>query len=366
MLSSKSTKRGFGSCPQCGHSYVTRRKPPNCEECGYDLGGTNQPAPKKPKRNCPSAVLFVGSSHFSCKTSTKEDRCFVIKEGESVFCTQQQCMDVRATFVSSGRAENFSCKHSDLCSDSVPALQTFHLSAEKIDSYNGDSASKESLSALLIADSSLPAVFKVSDVSFVVRGFPSTNNTLGYCHVRVKDGALACCSKDSDCKAFVAKVRYERTRKICVHLHAVLCTGAFTVEEPPSTGDSDHPVAAAESTTSTSTASTQRLRTLELNVNRQLAYDFISPDLLRVIDEQNARSWPTKFAPTATACKLCGHNLGEEVKHPGSEGQAYLLTMARPFAKVDVRVLICKNSACRAIHQADPANIGKWVLFSML
>ena len=252
MLSSKSTERGFGSCPQCGHSYVTRRKPPNCEECGYDLGGTNQPAPKKPKRNCPSVVLFVGSSHVSCKTSTKEDRCFVIKEGESVFCTQQQCMDVRATFVSSGRAENFSCKHFDLCSDSVPAVQTFHLSAEKIDSYNDDSASKESLSALLRADSSLPAVFQVSDVSFVVRGFPSTNNTLGYCHVRVKDGALACCSKDSDCKA---------REKICVHLHAVLCTGAFTVEEPPSTDDSDHPVAAAESTTSTRTASTQRLRT---------------------------------------------------------------------------------------------------------
>ena len=92
MLSSKSTKRGFGSvgsCPQCGHSYFTRRKLPNCEECGYDLGGTNQPAPKKPKRNCPSAVLFVGSSHFSCKTSTKDDRCFFIKEGESVFCSQK-------------------------------------------------------------------------------------------------------------------------------------------------------------------------------------------------------------------------------------------------------------------------------------
>ena len=156
-------------------------------------------------------------------------------------------------------------------------------------------------------------------MSFVVRGFPSTNNALGYCHVRVKDGALACCSKYSDCKAFVAKGRYERTKKICVHLHAVLCTGAFTVEEPLSTGDSDHAVAAAERTTSTTTASTQRLRTLEVNANRQLAYDFISPDLLRAIDEQNAQSWPKKFAPTATACKLCGPNLGEEVKHPGSE-----------------------------------------------
>ena len=31
---------------------------------------TSRP-PKKPKRNCPSAVFFVGSSHFSRKTSTK-------------------------------------------------------------------------------------------------------------------------------------------------------------------------------------------------------------------------------------------------------------------------------------------------------
>ena len=98
MLSYKSTKRGFGSCPQCGHPYFTRRKPPNCEECGYDLRGTNQPAPKKPKRNCPSAVLFVGSCHFSCKTSTKDDRCFFIKERESVFCSQQQCRGVARIF----------------------------------------------------------------------------------------------------------------------------------------------------------------------------------------------------------------------------------------------------------------------------
>ena len=102
MLSYKSTKRGFGSCPQCGHPYFTRRKPPNCEECGYDLRGTNQPAPKKPKRNCPSAVLFVGSSHFSCKTSTKDDRCFFMKERESVFCSQQQCRGVARIFQRGG------------------------------------------------------------------------------------------------------------------------------------------------------------------------------------------------------------------------------------------------------------------------
>ena len=49
-----------------------------------------------------------------------------------------------------------------------------------------------------------------------------------------------------------------------------------------------------------------------------------------------------------------------------SKIEAYLLTMVLPFAKVDVRVKICKNSACQVIHQLNPANIGKWVLLSML
>ena len=93
--------------------------------------------------------FFVGSSHFSSKTSTKDDRCFVVKEGDSVFYLQQQCIDVQATFVSSGRAANSSCKHADLCSDAASAFQTFNLSAAKIESYNGDSAPKESLSVVI-------------------------------------------------------------------------------------------------------------------------------------------------------------------------------------------------------------------------
>ena len=73
----RARKEVFCECPQCGHSYFDRRKLPNCEKCGYLLGGTNESAPKKPKWNLPRAVFFVGSSHFSCKTSTKDDCCFV-------------------------------------------------------------------------------------------------------------------------------------------------------------------------------------------------------------------------------------------------------------------------------------------------
>ena len=63
-----------------------------------------------------------------------------------MFYLQQQCIDMQATFVSSGCTANSSCKHADLCSDAASAFQTFHLSAAKIESYNGDSAPKESLS----------------------------------------------------------------------------------------------------------------------------------------------------------------------------------------------------------------------------
>ena len=95
------------------------------------------------------------------------------------------------------------------------------------------------------------------------------------------------------------------------------CHFDSTQEQPQST--SNHPEATAEHTTST--ASTQHLKTLELNTNRKIPHDFRSPDLLQVIDEQSARSWPKTFAPMVTACNLCDDKLAEKVTHPGSEGQ---------------------------------------------
>ena len=81
-------------------------------------------------------------------------------------------MDVRVTFVLSECAANSSCKHANLSWDAIPAFQTFHV-CRKIESYNEDSTSQESLSALLRATSALPDVFQVSDVLFIVCGFPA-------------------------------------------------------------------------------------------------------------------------------------------------------------------------------------------------
>ena len=124
---------------------------------------------------------------------------------------------------------------------------------------------------------------KVSDISSAVLGFPSTNNTMGYNHVKILDGVLTCSSKDTEC-SFI-----------------------FTITA---------------------------CKNLELNSSWQLPYDFISPALLNAIDAHNASSWPSSLYPTTSACGLCRQNLWNEIKHPGSKGQAYLVTSAGLYSKV--------------------------------
>ena len=230
----------------------------------------NQLATKKPKTCCPGAVVVIATkemSIFSAKTSTRDDCCFVMKEGDMFFCSHKDCMSVRATFVSSGRAGPFSCKHSDECTDAVPPQESFELSRDKIEDYNGDGSYKEMLTALLASQNSIAAVVKVSDISYAVLGFPSSNNTLGYSHVKIVDGILTCSSKDVDCRSFVAKGRYKRGKKFCIHLHAIFCTGGYCQEQATSTSPLADPLPSASS--ASSSLPLQRMKTMELNSSRQ-------------------------------------------------------------------------------------------------
>ena len=170
-------KRGSGECPRClieGSLQIVRNV----------VSILAEQAPKtEPKWNCPSALVFVDSSHFSCKTSTKVYRCFVVKERDSVFCSHQKCMDVRATFVSSARAAGKllmqTCRPFQGCRSCLP--DPYHLLRRK----NRELQWRKRLSlknhALRRTESILLVVFQFSDVSFVVRCFPSTHDTLGYC-----------------------------------------------------------------------------------------------------------------------------------------------------------------------------------------
>ena len=80
---------------------------------------------------------------------------------------------------------------------------------------------------------------------------------------------------------------------------------------------------------------------MELNSSWQFPYDFISPALLHGIDARNASLSPSLLYPTASGCGLCGYSLENQIKHPGSEGKAYLVTSAWPYSKVKVRIKVC-------------------------
>ena len=83
------SNRGQGSCPQCRSPYSSR------STCGYELGGST--SAKVPKLSCPLAVRVHGHGDlFSTRTSTRDDRCFVLKEGDFWICLHTECKNLRA------------------------------------------------------------------------------------------------------------------------------------------------------------------------------------------------------------------------------------------------------------------------------
>ena len=92
-----------------------------------------------PKLSCPLAVRVHGHGDlFSTRTSTRDDRCFVLKEGDFWICLHTECKNLRAMYVSSNRPADFTCSHIKSVSDSVDASGMFLLTAEKIASYPSD------------------------------------------------------------------------------------------------------------------------------------------------------------------------------------------------------------------------------------
>ena len=86
------SNRGQGSCLQCRSPYSSRC---TCSTCGYELGGST--SAKVPKLSCPLAVRVHGHGDlFSTRTSTRDDRCFVLKEGDFWICLHTECKNLRA------------------------------------------------------------------------------------------------------------------------------------------------------------------------------------------------------------------------------------------------------------------------------
>ena len=132
---------------------------------------------------CPPAVNICGAL-YSIRTSSRDDRCLVYSENNLWICLYSDCKDVRAAYVSSDRAMEFTCQHIKQVPDSVRVLDMYNITAAKIAAYPCDAPTKS-----ILYNISIPlgreAVYKVSDRTYLVYGPPSATNTLGFCHIKV-------------------------------------------------------------------------------------------------------------------------------------------------------------------------------------
>ncbi|KAJ7392416.1 hypothetical protein OS493_012078 [Desmophyllum pertusum] len=115
--------RGCGTCPQCHEEFLNRTKPPNCPKCGHFLGGTFQSVKKAKANNL--LLVQICQVVFSCRTTGRDDRCFVTSCDQIWLCTQEDCKISRSVHVNTGLVEEYECdnvkpaKNQGICSDPV-------------------------------------------------------------------------------------------------------------------------------------------------------------------------------------------------------------------------------------------------------
>lgn len=164
-------------------------------------------------------------------------------------CLTARCKEVRAAFVNSGKAEQFSCEHTALCKNAVPPMNTFSLTDELISSYPCDKATKEALNNLKHMSTGTFDVFQVSSVSFCVNGAATASNSVGFCHVKKVNSTFVCTS--ADCGRFASKTKAVKHKKICMHVHVLLCI-LKPDSDAPDCGTSNLHTVGLTSTSSTS------------------------------------------------------------------------------------------------------------------
>ena len=184
---SKPTKRGYGHCHACRLEYPTRHKPKFCD-CGQHLGGSYEKDQKRAKKGSGYNAVKIYETMdepkqtiYSAQTSDRDTRQFVIDcvDPTHRLCYQVKCKRLRATYVISGKMEDFSCDH--LRAPKIEPLYCSSFSDEDIKNFTPDVDIQTCMKR--IQEEGWPTVVKVSEKSFAVKGEVSASNPIGYAHV---------------------------------------------------------------------------------------------------------------------------------------------------------------------------------------
>ena len=206
-----------------------------------------------------------------------------------------------------------------------------------------------------------PVAVHVSPTMFCVFGKATTNSTAGYCHVRVTNEELRCCSKDW--KSKMTRAKQQKSRRICIHIHALL---SHHILQPISENEGTCSSLEASLTdvcgesASTYITASQKA-TLELKMKYSLSPYLIQSAIVCQAWKIDASpsGWPEVFEPQQENCELCNGKLGHWKLHPGMRGRSVLITNMHPFKVVKIYVKMCLN--CSAMHQVFPYELGKWI-----
>lgn len=212
----KATNRGFGFCGNatCKRRYPNSHKPEFCV-CGHYLGGKSKACSKKKKIDAPPVsvqVFNVDSRNFrSVRTTSRDNRVFVLDNNDRSerLCYDKNCKDVRASFVISGKVEEFTCKHLD-ATFVEPIYSIDHFADNDIDCCTPDEHMRASMKHIQAQIPELPTVVKISEKNFAVKGVISSNDPVGYVHVMVNNDSMRLDCLAEPCRK--VKVRTKQVR----------------------------------------------------------------------------------------------------------------------------------------------------------
>ena len=111
--------------------------------------------------------------------------------------------------------------------------------------------------------------------------------------------------------------------------------------------------------------SVSRKNTKRLHANFRLPYEVeeVTMTKNRELDCKTSlgqSGWPDVFEPNDMNCGLCGFELGVSRSHPGSNGNGILITCLNPFRRIQVKVKMCKEKSCQAMHRVVPTEVGMY------
>ncbi len=239
-------------------------------------------------------------------------------------------------------------------------IWTSCCTSKNIETYAADAGIKSVLSGTINERSNFQHLVQVSEKVFAVFCQPTASNPIGYAHVN-KDGEFYSCTS-KDCRAVKVKTKQLKSKNICIHIHMLLCC-------LQNQDEIDKVYVDTEETNLVQEDSVSRQNTRLLYKNLKLPYN-IDEDSLAKNKELDSvtlfglrqNGWPEVFEPSQNNCELCQSILGPSRCHPGSKGNGILITCLNPFRKITIKVKICQEKSCQAIHRVCPVEVGKHML----